>query len=958
MRADIIRAMAHSTGLNAAQKRAVEHAHGPLMVVAGAGTGKTRVITERIKYLLTEKGVDSDSLLALTFTEKASAEMLARVGDIMPLGYKEPWVATFHAFADRILKREGLEIGLDVGYHILPYPKQWLLVRKHLFDFRLDYFRPLGNPTKFIGAMLKFVSRLQDEGIDAPAFEAFAHKADGDLAEQPRWLELADFYTMYQQLKLARSYLDFGDLVLWCVKLFTSRPAVLAKYQKQFEHMMVDEFQDTNLAQYELIKLLFPLRESARSLLVVGDDSQSIYKFRGAAVSNILEFQSDYPDSALVSLLENYRSTQSILDPAYELIKNNNPDTLEAKLGISKKLVASKALRKTAPQIHAFAQLTDEVDFVVAKIEELLAQDPHLSYKDIAILARANNHLDAFVLALRAKGIPYQLIGNRGLYDKAEVKNVLALLRVLVNPKDGISLYRVLCTPVFAVSPAVIARLLADARYKKLDFWECVAASADAQVQHVVKTVTTLQHELLNYAPSGFVIKVITDTKTLDTFTQEETAEHVLAINNLNLLLEQARSFETDYYRDHKTTPTVLDYLEYLDLMLEAGDNPAQAELEDIDTVTLSTIHSAKGLEYEAVFMVNLVTGRFPSRERGDLIELPPELIKETLPVGDEHVQEERRLFYVAMTRAKKYLLLTYAANYGGKRDTVPSGFLAETGIKAGKTLAPAAGDAAPTMFGLESQYRKQQSTRGSFTLEYVNYTQIAAYQVCPLKYKYAFVLKIPTQPNYALTFGNSVHATLRDFHTEAMYYKGNVSCERLLELYAKNFDGTGYLDAKQREQRFVSGERFLTAYYQQEKNSTTKILELEKTISLALAGVKFTGRVDRIDRLEGTKVEVIDYKTGKLKEQKDVDKDVQTSLYAWGVRENFNYEPELLTLYFVEDVTKVSSRKTLAQIKDQVAKTEEVVEVMKSGDFKATPGFHCDWCDYKDLCPFAQKTS
>lgn len=948
--------MAKSFALNADQKKAVEHKKGPIIVVAGAGTGKTRVITERIRYLIQEKEVDSDLILALTFTEKAANEMLERIGDIMPLGYKEPWVSTFHSFADRILKKEGLEIGLDIGYQILTYPKQWLLVRKNLFDFDLDYYRPLGNPTKFISAMLRFISRLQDEGINEKDFEKFVESFKGDEEEKKRWQELSSFYKKYQELKIKNSYMDFGDLILWCLKLFKSRPNILKKYQKQFLHIMVDEFQDTNFAQYELVKLLFPLRETARSLMVVGDDSQSIYKFRGAAVSNILEFRDDYKVCEMITLIKNYRSLQSILDPAYSLIQNNNPDTLESKLDISKKLISEHKKSKIAPQVYEFGRLDEEVAFVVSKIEELLSEDPNISYKDIAILARANNHLDPFVLALRAKEIPYQLIGNKGLYDKDEVKNVLAFLRILASPMDGVSMYRVLSNPVFDIAPADISRILSDSKFKKIDFWECVKSSTSQKIQSLVRSIEDFQKELLKYAPSGFVFKLINDTGMLNVYTKEETAGNLLAIKNLNLFLDQVRNFESDYFRDHRTSPTILDFIEYLDLMIEAGDNPAQAEIEDIDTVNLSTVHSAKGLEYEAVFVVNLVSGRFPSRERGDLIEIPEELVKETLPIGDEHLQEERRLFYVAMTRAKKHLFLTYANNYGGKRDTTPSGFIAEVGIKITNKDIQAQPEETQTMFGVASEYRKQSDSGRPFYLDYVNYTQISAYQTCPLKYKYAHVIKIPTQPSHALTFGNSIHATLRDFHTEEKF-NNNVSVDRLLELYKKNWDGTGYLDPKQRDQRYVSGEKFLKEYYKKEKGGGSKIIELEKPINLKLAGVKFTGRIDRIDRIEGNKVEIIDYKTGKIKEQKEVDKDLQTSLYAWGVRETLKYEPEILTLYFVEDVQKISSHKTLEEIKEQVAKTEEVVETMKSGDFTATPGMHCSWCDYRDICPFAQKT-
>lgn len=949
--------MAGAVNPNPEQKRAVRHEKGPLIVVAGAGTGKTRVITERIKYLIQERGVDPDSILALTFTEKAADEMLQRVGDIMPLGYEEPWVSTFHSFADRILRREGLEIGLDISYQILTYPKQWLLVRKHLFDFDLDYYRPLGNPSKFISAMLRFVSRLQDEGIDEEDFAVFANNYNGDTDEKKRWRELSHFYYKYQELKVKNSYVDFGDLILWCLKLFRKRPRVLHRYRERFLHIMVDEFQDTNFAQYEIIKLLFPLREtSERSLIVQGDDNQAIYRFRGAAISNILDFKNDYKDTAMITLLTNYRSTQQILDHSYRLIKNNDPDTLECRLNISKQLVAVKEKARLKPRALEFFSLDDEVAFVIGKIRQLLAEDPSMSFKDIAILARANNHLDPFVLALKSEGIPYQVVGNRGLYDRGEVKDAIAALRVLANTMDGISSYRILSHPIFNVSQSEVSRLLSEARFKKVNLWDCMAASKDAHVKSLVSKFKEFRTDMLKSTPSSFVYKVVSGIGLLSLYTREETADNLLAIKNLNLFLDQVKSFEKDYYRDYQTTPTILDFLDYLDLMIEAGDNPAQAEVEDIDTVALSTVHSAKGLEYMAVFVVNLVSGRFPSREKSDLIEIPEELIKETLPAGDEHLQEERRLFYVAMTRAKRHLFLTYARNYGGKRDATPSGFISETGINVEKYKGITSGDQAQSMFGIGTDYRKLPLIDKSFTLDYVNYTQISTYQTCPLKYKFNFVSKIPGQPSYVLAFGNTIHDTLRDFHKENKFSK-NVSFERMLELYKKHWDDTGYLDARHRKNRFDSGVKVLRAYYNKEKDLDKNIIGLEKTVSLKLAGVRFSGRIDRIDRLDGKKVEIIDYKTGRLKEQKEIDNDLQTSLYAWTVRESLGLEPEVLSLYFIEDLRKVSSRKSLEQIKKQVAQAEEIVETMKSGKFPPTPGKHCEWCDYKDLCPYAQKS-
>ena len=311
------------TELNEEQLRAIEHKSGPVLVVAGAGTGKTRVITERIKHLIQEKGCNPNEILALTFTEKAAEEMVMRVGDIMPLGYEEPWVSTFHSFADRILRERGIEIGIDPSYKIISGAEQWMLIRKRLFSLELDYFRPLGNPTKFISEILKFISKLQDENIKPKDLEMYVYQRTYETDEEKlKYEELSYIYTEYERLKIENSMMDFGNLISWLIELFTARPNILSEYQEQFKHVLVDEFQDTNYSQYELIKLLYPTntKNENRSLLAVGDDSQSIYKFRGAAISNILQFMEDYKTAYC---LKNIDFIQKIFDDDALIIVGN-----------------------------------------------------------------------------------------------------------------------------------------------------------------------------------------------------------------------------------------------------------------------------------------------------------------------------------------------------------------------------------------------------------------------------------------------------------------------------------------------------------------------------------------------------------------------------------------------------------------------------------------------------------
>lgn len=943
------------TQLNENQLTAIKHKSGPILVVAGAGTGKTRVITERIKHLIEKQKTSPKQVLALTFTEKASQEMINRIDDVMPLGYEEPWVCTFHSFADRILTEEGLEIGLDPSYKIISDPEQWLLLRKNIFNMDLKYFRPLGNPTKFISAILKFISRLQDENISEQEFETYVKKQTFEGEEKERWQELSYVYNKYTSLKLQNSKLDFGDLILWTIKLFKERPHILKKYQEQFKHVLVDEFQDTNYAQYELVKLLCPQEMGTRSLLVVGDDSQSIYKFRGAAVSNIIQFMEDYPKAEMVTLIQNYRSTQNILDPAYKLIQNNNPDTLESKLGISKELTADETKTGPKPEIISTETLEDEIEFIVTKILEVLGKEPQYTFKDVAVLARANSHLEPLVMALRKHGLPYQLVGNKGLYDREEVRDLISLIKTILNPKDGVSLYRSLNIQTLSIPYEEIINCLSTSRFERTEFWEVVKASKNSGVIEFIKTLSEFQRQVTRESPSKFVYNLVAETNFLNQFLIEETVENQLCIKNLDLFLKRVQRFEVSFYNEAKKMPTMIDLVDYLDLMIEAGENPAQAEIEDIDTINLMTVHGSKGLEFPVVFMINLVADRFPTRNRGDQIEVPDDLIKECLPTGDEHIQEERRLFYVGMTRAQKYLYLTCAKNYGGKRDKNPSGYLTEIGIEISVVTAGEIKkeNTQNSLFGVETNFRdpKLQKIQNLIPTT-LSYSQVEKFKVCPLQYKYAYILRIPTPPNHALSFGDTVHKTLRDFHYKKMFDE-QVTLDELMGFFEKNWQPLGYLGEEHRSLRFESGKKLLENYYKKHADEKIKHTGLEKTFNLNFAGTKFTGKIDRIDELPGGGVEIIDYKTGTPKDQKAVDNDDQVTIYAVAAKKALGLDPKLLSLYFVESGQKISTTRTDEQLEKIEEEVGEKVAEIKKGNFEATPGMHCAYCDYKGICPF-----
>ncbi len=976
--------------LNPSQIKAVKHTSGPLLIIAGAGTGKTTVISKRIRYLISKKN-KPEQILALTFTEKAASEMLERLDVIMPFGYEEPWISTFHSFCDRILREEGLEIGLSTDYKILDQTNQWILFKKNLFNFDFKYYLPLGNPTKFIGAMLKFFSRCQDEDINPEELIRYVESSNKrkatlrtqkstedtenpknsqrsqltqhfsvakklsdkkfDRGEIDRLLELAKAYEKYQEIKLKENFLDFGDLITWTLKLFKKRSAILKKYRQQFKHILVDEFQDTNFAQLQLIKLLAPSKKNP-NLVVVGDDFQSIYKWRGAAVSNILDFKKHYPKAKEIILNRNYRSTQPLLDHTYHLIKNNEPETLEVKLKIDKSLQAQKK-EKITPVIYQLPTLEEEADFVVEKILDLIAKGNY-TYKDFAILARANNHLESFTAALKRSGLPYQLVGNRGLFDQEEVKNIIYFAKAVVDPRESINLFQLMQAEVFALEAKDLLAILAQARAVRKTLWEVVQKKAEKNkaLAFFVEQIKKSQEEVPKNPTTKVLFNFIQGSGFIKKFLQEESLENQLKLKNLNLFFQKIKSFESENKENG-----LVEFVDWLETLLEAGENPGQAEIEDIDTISLLTVHRAKGLEFGIVFVVNCVNDRFPTRRRSDPIEFPEELIKESLSKGDSHLQEERRLFYVACTRARDYLFLTCGLNYGGAREKKPSLFLKELGLPIKK---PKLNSQQLSWFSQPKAIivpKPRKVIDGRLTLPYISFSQIDTFLTCPLKYKYRYILQVPTKSHHALTFGQTIHLTLRDFHLfEKKGQKADL--KTLLYLYKQHFNESGYESEKHKKQRFEKGKKTLKHYFKVHKqNFPGHPIFLEKSFRLKIGEVPLFGKIDRIDRI-GSSFELIDYKTGSLKDQKRVDKDRQLTVYAMASFWALGIRPEKLSLYFIEENKKLSTQRSKEDLKREKEYLEQTIEKIKKSKFPAKAGypFPCQYCEYNLICPFVKK--
>jgi DNA helicase II / ATP-dependent DNA helicase PcrA len=943
------------TDLNLSQQQAVEYDKGPLLIIAGAGTGKTTVITSRIKYLVNHKKTNPLDLVALTFTEKAANEMIERLDEIMPYGYEEPWIHTFHGFCDRILRLDGLEIGLSPDYKILTRPKQWILLKKNIFELNLKHYAPLGNPNKFIDELINFFSRLQDEDVSNEEIKAFlatkiSPKDKAAYENYQKYEELLKAYEIYNQLKRAENVVDFGDLITLTLKLLRQRPSVLSRYRKQFKHILVDEFQDTNFAQLQLVKVLAPPEDNP-NLTVVGDDDQAIYAFRGSSVHNILDFKNHYPNAHEIVLTTNYRSGQPILNAAYASVINNNPDRLETILRIDKQLVSARGKKLPQPAIVAVSSLETEAEFVVTKILELVGKD--YTYKDVAILARANAHLDYFVSALKRVGLPYQLIGNRGLFDQDEIRDLLFFLKIVADPADSLSLFYLLHNPVFAIDLSLLPPLLSLSKQKNSFLWDEIKEKGleDESFAAVVGYIKAAQEKETKVGIAELLAAFIEESGYINQVLKDDSLESQLKVKNINLFFVKIKEFD-----NQSPNACVAECVDYFDLLIEAGENPAQAEIEDVDTINLLTVHSSKGLEWPIVFLVNAVSDRFPTRNRQEVIPLPDQFIKQRLPQGNEHLQEERRLFYVAITRARDYFFAVWGRDYGGQRDKKPSGFLQELGVEI-ESWQPQTQKQLSFMFPIKGVPAPlpRKVLDGKINLTHISFSQIKAYKDCPLRYKYEYVLQVPTRTHHSFTFGSTIHSTLQKFHQfEIKGQKPNL--ETLLHIYDQEFQPLGYDSALHRQKRYEQGKESLKAYFNSYQTVFAgKPIVVEKGFRLKISDLVLIGRIDRIDQLaEG--VELIDYKTGNLSNQKKVNKDEQLTLYAMAAETLLGEIPESLSFYYLDAGQKISTTRTKEQIVKMKEELEAVIEKVRQGKFEQTPGFICRYCPYNLICPFVAK--
>lgn len=608
-------------GLNPMQKEAVKTVNGPLLIMAGAGSGKTRVLTHRIAYLLGEKTVAPWNILAITFTNKAAREMQERIYKLVGKDAEDIWVSTFHSMCVRILRRDIDRIGINRSFSILDTTDQLTVIKNILKEKNLDAKK--FDPRAILGSISSAKNELQTAADYArDAFTPF-EKVIGEI------------YGAYQDRLRKNHSLDFDDLIMMTITLFERVPEVLQYYQRKFQYIHVDEYQDTNHAQYKIVKML---AEQFKNICVVGDSDQSIYRWRGADISNILSFEKDYDNAQVILLEQNYRSTQTILDAANAVITNNSNRK-------AKKLWTENG---QGNPIHYFraASEQDEGYFVAGKLAEWKNQRVH-QYSDIAILYRTNAQSRAMEEVLVKSNIPYRMVGGVKFYDRKEIKDVLAYLRFIANPNDEISFSRIINVPKRGVGAASVDKVinysiandlsLSDT-LEQIDFVGLSAKITNAigEFHNMTKNWQQMQEYL---SVTELVEEVLEKTGYIQMLKDENTIESASRIENIEEFLTVTNAFE-----ESSEDKSLVSFL--TDLALVSDIDQADKQEEATDEVILMTLHSAKGLEFPVVFLIGMEEGIFPhSRSLMD----------------EEEMEEERRLAYVGITRAEKQLYITNA---------------------------------------------------------------------------------------------------------------------------------------------------------------------------------------------------------------------------------------------------------------------------------------------------------
>ncbi|HKM67690.1 MAG TPA: ATP-dependent DNA helicase [Candidatus Acidoferrum sp.] len=965
--------------LNEAQRRAITHGGGPLLVIAGAGTGKTRVITERIRHLLeSDDSLLGENILGLTFTKKAAGEMKARVVKAVGDRGKDVVLATFHSFCETLLKE------VDANRVALESVDHWILLRRNLARLKLEKYRRLAEPGQFLSDFIQFFSRCQDELVSSEDYQRFADLLATELDEEKAGLDEDTYKERAEQVALqqeiARAYraseeilrekraVALNGLITEAVKLLKNDTKRRRELQERYKHILVDEFQDTNIAQLELLHLLTAER---RNIVVVGDNDQAIYRFRGASFGSFKLFLQRFAnwkegeDSTpyRIALMDNYRSTPNILRVATQAIDMN-----EVSPEFPKKVLQPNKSEGERIRIVEIESAEDEAAWVADELERLHTAGRR--WKDFAVLYRQHAHRDHLVEQLSQRTIPF-VISKLSILEHPLVRDVLAYLRMIAKPFDDIACARVLSAPAWHLTAEDLVRLAERAAKKRGTALYDVLQSPQSE---------------LPFDPSSAAFKTLLEFLTEQRkTTRRRSAREILG--DLTEWLEvpqragtqdrkyvnQLGQFMKDWEPKSETCG-LPEFLEYLDYFEQAGGTLSLEDDAPGDAVQLMTVHGAKGLEFPHVFLLRVNSNAFPARNRSPLFEFPDRLMKEELPEGDFHIQEERRLFYVALTRAEDRLTMTTVREKRGRVPIFVEDIMMDPAIKRRDVLQIApkpkppkpesenkleqasgelfpAGEAPPKIFSRIAKWAEEFHPPSPEPLK-LSSSAVENYKKCPQQYAFGYLWSLKEGPRATLTFGSVMHTTVKRF-LEQLKKGVRLPFQEVQRIYETEWTSAGYEDDYQEAEYKKDGLEQLKVFHASILQDPPEILEQEKGFELPLENnVILTGRMDQVNSLGRKDVEIVDYKTGKPRKEADARKDLQLSIYALAAKEIFEWNPARLVFHYLQNNQRLETLRDSKQIAEAEATVQETAADIRAGNFPPKPGFFCRGCAYKPICP------
>jgi DNA helicase-2/ATP-dependent DNA helicase PcrA len=923
--------------LNKAQHKAVSITTGPALVVAGAGTGKTRVIVERILKLIAD-GAKPESILALTFTEKAAAEMQDRLNSAGRGVLLDITATTFNAFGHSLLETYGGEWGLG-SIRLLGDTGQLVFLREHLDEFELDYFSPIATPDSQLEALASYASLLKQQVVTTDAYDDYAKQLPATSAaerlDKQKHQELARFYRRYQELCRQHLLIDYDDQLYLTIELLKARPNILAALQHRYTYVLVDEFQDTNPMQSVFVDLLVG---SSQNIMVVGDDDQSIYGWRGATLANILDFKQRYPAAVDIPLTENFRSTQEILDSAYRLIQGNNPNRLEVINKLDKRLVAHDG-HGPAPTIKHFASYEAELAWVAGDIQRRL--DAGQAARSLAVLARRNQGVQKAHEALELQGVAHAVTGlANDIYAQPAVRQLIEALKTVADPLDSKALFHTLSGPLFSADMLQLAGLATQARREHVGLSEYITGSDNEIIKNAITQIEAWRSASAEQSVGTVAYNIITDSdwkqRLYEAAEQDESA--FVEVQALSKFFKTLKEFERI-----SSVPSVQAYALDLPSLQAAGSSFEDPTLDISDTlVNVLSIHRAKGLEWDTVYIVDCTEGSFPMRNFGGGLAVPAALRTSTTE-ADDRLAEERRLMYVAMTRAGRELTISFSDRHGSGAPRKPSRFLHE--LLGHEPDGDAATDTSQTTLELFSPRTASEAVAlpssmlrdGRLVL---SVSQIVTWLRCPQDFYYRYVLNMPLPPAPRLGYGTLIHGLIEDIHKGRQAGKPP-QFDPLLERVLADLPTAGYQTKRSRERAHAQAAKTVRTVYDRFMHDELPIeTEWPFTLPLDDLNMDIRGKIDAVYALDGG-VEIRDFKTGTNVTTTEQAKSrtqgsAQLTLYALAWQTLRGELPKQLGLDFVETSQYAPVRRQQKSLDTLQIKLQIMADQLRAGQYPA----------------------